>query len=180
MREPDPSLWLKIQPPQTDRSALEEKSDDEVLPVHKIKEHKPLRWLRVAAAIALIFAGSSAGIWFLSGGNNVQDPLAQELYGEIMETEAYYTSMVSKRYNELQPYLEADPGVGALLRDDMEELDQAYEELKEDLKDDVSNPAVIEAMILNYSVKLEILEDLLYQLKEKETQDDEEDVSYAL
>ena len=66
-----------------------------------------------------------------------------------------------------------------MLRVDMEELDQAYEELKEDLKDNVANPAVIEAMILNYSVKLEILEDLLHQLKEKEEQDDE-DVSFAL
>lgn len=179
MREPDPSLWLKIQPPQADKLDTAG-SDSKDLPVHRIKANKPLRWLRVAAAIAVIFAASSAGIWFLSGGNNVQDPLAQELYNEIMETEAYYASMVSARYNDLQPYLDADPGIGTFLRDDMEELDQAYEELKEDLKDDVSNPAVIEAMILNYSVKLEILEDLLYQLKEKENKDDEKDVSYAL
>ncbi len=41
-------------------------------------------------------------------------------------------------------------------------------------------PEVIEAMILNYRVKLEILEDLLNQLKEKENQDYEKDESYSL
>jgi hypothetical protein len=41
-------------------------------------------------------------------------------------------------------------------------------------------PRLIEAMILNYRVKLEILEDLLYQLKEKENQDDEENESVSL
>ena len=61
----------------------------------------------------------------------------------------------------------------------MEELDQVYEELKEDLNDNASNPEVIEAMILNYRVKLEILEELLDQLKAKENHD-EEDESYAL
>jgi len=61
----------------------------------------------------------------------------------------------------------------------MDELDEVYEELKEDLKDNASNPEVIEAMILNYRVKLEVLEDLLNQLKEKENQD-EKDESYSL
>ena len=63
---------------------------------------------------------------------------------------------------------------------DMEELDEVYVELKEDLKDNASNPEVIEAMILNYRVKLEILEDLLNQLKQKENQNDETDVSFSL
>jgi hypothetical protein len=67
-----------------------------------------------------------------------------------------------------------------MLHADLEELDEVYLELKEDLKDNVANPEVIEAMILNYRVKLEILEDLLNQLKEKENQDDESDESVSL
>jgi predicted CopG family antitoxin len=67
-----------------------------------------------------------------------------------------------------------------MLTDDMEELDEVYLELKKDLKDNVSNPEVIEAMVLNYRVKLEILEDLLNQLNEKENQDYENEESYSL
>ena len=164
LREPDPSVWLKINPANA--------------PV--VKEKRPMRWLRVAAAIAVIFAGSSAGIYFLTGGNNEADLYSQELYIEMQETEAFYTMMVSNRYEELRPYLASDPVANEMLSADMEELDEVYHELKNDLKDNISNPEVIEAMVLNYRIKLEILEDLLNQLKEKENQDYEKDDSYSL
>lgn len=164
LRQPDPSVWLKINP--ANAPILEKK--------------RPLRWLRVAAAIAVIFAGSSAGIYYLSGGNAEAGLYSNEMYMEMQETEQYYTQMVAMRYKELSPYLASDPLANEMLSADLEELDQVYAELKEDLKDNVSNPEVIEAMILNYSVKLEILEDLLNQLKQKENQDYEKDDSYSL
>jgi hypothetical protein len=161
--EPDPSIWLKINPAN--------------VPVHQ--ERRSFRWLRVAAAIALIFAGSSAGVYFLTGGKTGPERLSDELYRQILETEQYYNQMVAQRFDELRPYLVNEPATREMLRTDLDELDQVYLELKEDLKDNVSNPVVIEAMILNYTVKLEILEDLLDQLKEKETQD-ENNGSYSL
>jgi len=164
LHEPDPSIWLKINPAN----------------VPMVKERRSMRWLRVAAAVAMIFAGSTAGIYFLTGEKAETDQFAGELYQEIQETEQYYSQMVSQRYEELQPFLMDNPGAEEMLNADMEELDEVYEELKEDLKDNVSNPEVVEAMILNYRVKLEILEDLLNQLKEKENQDYESDESYSL
>ena len=139
-----------------------------------------MRWLRVAAAVAMIFAGSTAGIYFLTGNKAETDQYGSELYMEIQETQDYYSQMVSQRYDELRPYLVSDPAAKEMLTADMEELDEVYNELKEDLKDNASNPEVIEAMILNYRVKLEILEDLLNQLKEKENQDYENNGSYSL
>jgi len=163
-REPDPSIWLKINPAK--------------VPV--AKERRSLRWLRVAAAVAMIFAGSTAGIYFLTGDRARAEESFSEMYVEIRETEQYYSRMVSERYSELKPYLLNNPAAEEMLIMDMEELDQVYSELKEDLKDNASNSEVIEAMVLNYRVKLEILEDLLYQLKEKENQDYEKDESYSL
>ena len=128
----------------------------------------------------MIFAGSTAGIYFLTGESVDADRLSSELYLEILETEQYYSQIVSDRYKELKPFLVSNPGAEEMLSTDMEELDEVYEELKEDLKDNASNPEVIEAMILNYRVKLEILEDLLIQLKEKENQDYEKNESYSL
>jgi len=164
LREPDPSVWLKIQPADTPVS----------------RERRSLRWLRVAAAVAVIFAGSTAGVYFLRGGQVEKEMHGSELYQEIRETELYYSQMVSQRYDELRPYLASDPAAEEMLSLDMSELDEVYGQLKEDLKDNASNPEVIEAMILNYRVKLEILEDLLHQLKEKENQDDEKDESVSL
>ena len=73
LHEPDPSIWLKIQPPH--------------VPV--VRERKPMRWLRVAAAVAMIFAGSTAGIYFLTGQKAETDQLSKALYLEIQETEQY-------------------------------------------------------------------------------------------
>jgi hypothetical protein len=167
--EPDPAIWLKINPATV---PLEGR------PVGK--ERRPMRWLRIAAAVALIFAGTSAGFWFLSGGRAEADQNSEERFTEMQETEEYYTRLVAQRYDELRPYLASDPAADQMLKADLDELDEVFQELKEDLKDDVSNPEVIEAMILNYRVKLEILEDLLNQLKEKENQDYGNDDSYDL
>ena len=164
LREPDPSIWLKI---NTDSKTV-------------AQERQPMRWLRIAAAVAMIFAGSTAGIYFLTGESVDANRQSSELYLEILETEQYYSQIVSDRYDELKPFLASNPSAEEMLSTDMEELDEVYEELKEDLKDNASNPEVIEAMILNYRVKLEILEDLLIQLKEKENQDYESDESYSL
>jgi len=164
LHEPDPSIWLKINP-----------ANQAVA-----QERRPMRWLRVAAAVAMIFAGSTAGIYFLTGEGVDADRQSSELYMEIMETEQYYSQIVSDRYEELEPLLVSNPVAKEMLSTDMEELDEVYMELKEDLKDNASNPEVIEAMILNYRVKLEILEDLLIQLKEKENQDYEKNESYSL
>jgi hypothetical protein len=169
LREPGLSVWLKINPAS--------------VPMEKVpvtRERRFVRRLRVAAAVALIFAGSSAGIYYLARGGAETDMYSSELYVEMQESELYYSKQVSERYRELQPYLAADPVVGRMLEDDIKELDEVFEELKNDLKENVSNPEVIEAMILNYRLKLEILEDLLYQLKEKENQDYEKEDSYSL
>jgi len=69
IREPDPSVWLKINPAS--------------VPLEKgpvTRERRPMRWLRVAAAVALIFAGSSAGIYYLARGGAETDMYSNELY----------------------------------------------------------------------------------------------------
>ena len=150
VREPDPSLWMKIG--QSGRDA---------------KKNRRLVWLRYAAAAAVIFAGISAGIYFLSGVK-YQDPELAGLYQEIKETEIYYTNLIDQRYKELKPYLTSVPEVKEELDYDFNELDEIFLELREDLKENVGNPEVVEAMIQHYRMKVEILEQLLYQLKEKE------------
>ena len=152
LHEPDPSLWLRISPEN-------QKLD---------KQKRRMIWLRYAAAIAIIFAGFSAGTYYLRHGSAGDKSLQSELAREIYETENYYNQLVTEKYKELKAYLVNDQETHEMLLSDMEELDQIYNDLKKDLNDDVSNPEVIEAMIQNYRIKLDILEDLLSQLKKME------------
>lgn len=162
-REPDPSLWLKITPS----------------PAKPVKTRR-LVWLRYAAAVAVIFASFSAGIYYLTGGPSSQEKLYGEAYQQIVETEVYYSGMIDKKYNELQPYMADSPEIKSELDYDLEELDEIYLELKEDLKDNVGNTEVIDAMIQNYRMKVEILEDLLHQLKEKESNETKDEKKTSL
>jgi predicted CopG family antitoxin len=178
LHEPDPSIWLKINPASQEMKQAHRPESRSMSRSTSRPMSRPMRWLRIAAAVAMIFAGSTAGIYFLTG-EKADSQAYSDLYTEIRETEHYYSQMVADRFEELQPYLAGNPAASEMLSDDMNELDEVYAELKNDLKDNASNPEVIEAMILNYRVKLEILEDLLNQLKEKENQD-EKDESYSL
>ena len=62
---------------------------------------------------------------------------------------------------------------------DLVELEGVFEDLKKDLKDDSDNQEVIEAMIQNYRIKLEILEEMLLQLN-KTTNPDENTTGYFI
>jgi len=86
---------------------------------------------------------------------------------EILEAEAYYGKLVSSRWTEIQQHLADKPLIKQHIENDMSELDSAMIELKRDLADGVSNVEVVDAMIQNYRLKLELLEDLLHQLKHK-------------
>jgi len=83
---------------------------------------------------------------------------------ELLEAKVYFSGMYNIKMNEINKLSYNYPDVIDDLNFDLGELDKVYDELKNDLKDNISNQEVIEAMILNYRLKLRILEDFLKQL----------------
>ena len=57
---------------------------------------------------------------------------------------------------------------------DLSELDSIYSSLKKDLRENIDNEQVLEAMIQNYRMKLKILEDLLLDISPNKTQEKDE------
>jgi hypothetical protein len=84
---------------------------------------------------------------------------------ELQEAEMYYANLVDEKILEIEPLLESQPELGNALKNDLARLDSIYTELENDLKDNIANDAVVEAMIQNYRLKLEILEDFLAHLQ---------------
>jgi predicted CopG family antitoxin len=127
-----------------------------------------------AAAVVIIFFSSY--IFFRltdkepvqPSGNNYAEMQEDQspLVNELKEAEIYYTSQIEFMRAEAIRLSDGDPGVKEIIDTEMTDLDQVYEELKRDLKDNTDNEEVIEAMIQNYRIKLEILEEILWQLKE--------------
>lgn len=154
--EPSPDLWEKIKPSQP-------KTID-------------INWTRVlvrAAAVVVIFVSSY--IFFDYIVNKNQEPIVAKVeandpedirtYQELMEAEYYYTSMIENRKEEFIRLTGNNAPLRKEITIELKELDKVYRELKEDLKDNADNEEVVVAMIQNYRLKLEILEEILLQLQ---------------
>jgi hypothetical protein len=147
MHEPDAAMWNKI--------------------VEKIEPKKTIRWryyLSRAAVILVLIGASLIGqrIWIGHGHGIRQKSADVELnIPELNEAEMYYTGMINAKLAEMKPLLNEHPSLEKEMNSDLSELDSVYKSLKNDLKDDVANQEVIEAMIQNYRLRISILEDML-------------------
>ena len=154
--EPNPAIWDKIQ--KKEPKTIE------------------LNWTRIllrVAAVVVIFVSSYIFFDYTGKLNNNQELAktrlenfeGESIYEDLMEAEFYYSSQIEQRKEEFYHLA----GNTSPLRNDinieLSELDNIFRELKEDLNDNANNEEVVVAMIQNYRLKLEILEDILMQLE---------------
>ena len=136
--------------------------------------YSPLaKWSFRAAAAILIFVTA----WFMNdlydqknndmAMNNKAKSKNREMIYELREAEAFYTARISNNLQRIATLTSSRPGLLESVNTDIEELDIAYGELKKDLGDNAANTEVVEAMIQNYRLKLDILEQILSQIEEK-------------
>ncbi len=124
---------------------------------------------RIAAAI-IIFIGS----YYFHDYNSKKQAVSiatpshnnTKLYNRLIEAEYYYTNQIDA---ETEKFYRVAGG-NTLLREEMQtefkELETEFNSLKNDLKDNADNEEIINAMILNYRLKLRILQDMMNQLQQ--------------
>ena len=122
-----------------------------------------------AAAIIIIFMMSFLVQEYLHRNNiwlgSRERDIETDAIPELKEAEIYYSTLVNEKLIEIQPLIDDFPELSSELSNDLAELDSVYNSLKKDLIDNIANDEVVEAMIQNYRLKLEILEDLLKYLQ---------------
>ncbi|MEO1052034.1 MAG: hypothetical protein AAFX87_15485 [Bacteroidota bacterium] len=127
---------------------------------------------RAAAVVVLAFGLG----WFFakSGGDSQVDNngfALHEISPELAETEFYYSSMVNEKLQIIQA---SGADINQEVYDNLAVLDSVYQELKLDLQDNADNEEVVSAMIQHYRIKLEILEQILEEITDKDDDEDEE------
>jgi hypothetical protein len=138
---------------------------------HKIKLHKPLQNRSISllwkvAVVLFVFGASYMTHIYLSKNNNfIKQDNADYTFPELRETEKYYSNLIQAKLNEVQTVLVSYPELKNDLQRDLAELDSIYKDLTKDLKDNISNQEVIEAMIQNYRIKLKLLEQIQQELQ---------------
>jgi hypothetical protein len=155
--EPGPGVWNKIE--------------------NQIRKKRSISWRQIlqrAALVAVIFAASYVVNEMIHRYYNHNKDTATAAAGKgpvvpgLREAEAYYAGLVNQKMDELKPVMAKCPVLEQELKYDMTELDSVYSDLKNDLKDNMANQEVIEAIIENYRLKISILEDLLTEIKPRE------------
>ena len=128
----------------------------------KLNTSSQYYWLKIAASILLLFVAIST-LYIRYTSSILPD--------EVIEAENYYSSHVTEQLKFIKSNnIEIDP----LILQDLAELDKEYEELKNDLKDNMDNEDVIGAMMQTYRVKLKILEQILNEIKQDESETNDE------
>jgi len=166
LRDPDPALWKEIE--------------------KVISKKKVIKWrfyLTRAAIVVLIFGASMVvqQLWLKrnTGALNHIKSASVEI-PELKEAEVYYSGLISEKLREVRPLIIQNPSLEKELNTDLTQLDSIYVGLKTDLKDNIANDEVIEAMIQNYRLRISILEDMLSYLKSENKNDSIKNTEYEL
>lgn len=147
-REPSPELWKKIAG-NTGR-----------------KKVVPFRTYFMRIAAVLVIALVSTVLVWQSGilSSNMMARNADPEIVELMETEAYYSHQVDKKLKEIKKCYYTYPELKSEIETDLNELEDMYKVLKDDLGENISNKSVIEAMIENNRFRLKLCDDVLEQI----------------
>jgi hypothetical protein len=116
------------------------------------------------AVVFIKYSSSGSGRAQVKNGNGTVTSQASQL----KETEIYYNNLVNSIYSKAEPMLTANPEIQKELVTDFSHLDSICSDIKKDLKDNVANQEVVEALIQNYRIKIQLLEDMLTMLKEND------------
>jgi hypothetical protein len=146
--------------------------EKELQPAVPVRNFKVLSYAWKVAAAVLIFASA----WYLNDYLDAKPervalkqqavPDNNPVLIELSDAEAYYTSQINSRQAELVRYTQEHPEILEELKKEFKELDQNKIELKLDLAESNADEKVIEAIIQSYRIKLEILENVLLELKD--------------
>lgn len=160
----------------------------------KVYKDKPLLrssiLLRVAASLFLILGAAWMGMQILTISENkvaveeVKEELEEKsnlafsgMSDELVEVEQYYVSEVQLKEQELSDFKIDDD-----LLEEIEVLKLEFDQLKDEMKNSADPMQVVEALINNYQLRLEILQNILDQMKKermRELQKDNKDESFV-
>jgi hypothetical protein len=164
--KPSPVLWKRI------------KKDLQM-------EKRPIkRLISIAASVAVILT-TSVVFYQIGKKSGNSDRFINKEAGttsakfQLKEAEAFYNNQINQLYREASPLLISNPELEHELNSEITQVDSIYADLRKDLKDNIANQEVVEAIIQNYIIKIRILEEMLVILKENEN-NVEKVISYEL
>lgn len=119
----------------------------------------PFNYIWRAAAILLLVSATALTVIIQSRNGN-EDLMLYRISPELAEAESFYNDLIAEKLSIIQTSIPEND----FYKEDIEMLNEAYDDLKKDLKDNADNQEVVEAMIANYKIRLTMLERILQEI----------------
>jgi len=151
----------RMEPSDRTWEAISGKLNEE--PKSKIRKFS---WMKIAAVVVLALAIPTV-IYQVKFSEQKQSAKAVQVdpeVQELIEAEAFYAQEVSGKLAEIQKCYKVHPELKMEIEGDLNELESMYISLKSDLKENISNKEVIEAMIENNRNRMKLVDDVLEQI----------------
>nr|WP_299346364.1 hypothetical protein [Allomuricauda sp.] len=155
-------LWANI-------AAALKKPEPKVIPLWK----RPM--LRVAASLVLLLGIASFIGLSIYGGGSAE---TQYVSKELLDIDRHYQGLVSYQVQLVRNNPDLTEEDKAEFLSFMDELDAEYETLREEMRKNLDNERVLEAIVANYKKRIELIENLLHQINDSKKTD--EDYGYTL
>lgn len=138
---------------------------------HKRNQRFTVSFVLKAAAVALLVTLS--GLWVYEQvipQKVMNNGIAlHQISPEYNEVEMYYSTLVNQKFNEINSLKFSDDKQKVILLNELNQMDSIYENLKKDLKINPTDERVINAMIQHYQLKVEVMNQILNQLHQVKT-----------
>lgn len=127
----------------------------------------PLKRVLQVAAIITIIASISGALYInsltevhstntLATNESLRDFQLSYVSNEMAETETYYIQQVNIKQKQIEQL-----GFSEDIKEELDLLDEEFNNLKAELGEGVDNEVIVEKMIMNYQLKLDLLEKIL-------------------
>ncbi len=130
---------------------------------HRLTIHP---WLVIAAAACMLLLVAIPIITNRNQSQSTNLELTTEM-SEYNETAMFYETQIQFKQKEIMQLTSTNHSLIREMNHDLVGLDSIMIALKTDLKDQIDNREVVDAMIQNYRLKLSILEEILSYLDEQ-------------
>lgn len=133
-------------------------------PVTPEKETKVIKWMRplfIAASMLLL-----AGVIFTQFNTSSSDKELADVSPEMQETQDFFTKTIERELFDIKEKM--TPENQAMVEDaisQLEVLEQQYDKLKIDLSESGEDKRVIYAMIDNFQNRIDLLQNVVEQMK---------------
>lgn len=132
----------------------------------KIRKLNFRHGLQIAASIAIIMA---SGIVIVKSSKGSGKVAATPIVKEFQAANNYYIQQVNDKYEDIQSTTFDSKEEKELLIKELSEMDTYYQDLLKELNANPGDEQAMNALIQHYQIKLEVMDQILEQLRQLKT-----------